>query len=90
MTRQFFALLALLSGLAALQAPAQAARFDSLACNVQALSQVAKSQVSAVSECAIGVAARKRTGIAPRPSRFALFSGIAPQPIHIRVDRAHE
>lgn len=52
MTRRLLAFLALLSGLAALHAPAHASRLDQLSYDVQALAEVADVQNGAACQCA--------------------------------------
>lgn len=61
MTRRLFALLALLSGLAALHAPAHASRLDSLSYDVQSLTQTAKAPGGAVCQCTPDERKRERS-----------------------------
>jgi hypothetical protein len=91
MTRQLFALLALLSGLAALSAPANASPLQALAANVEASAQSERPHSAVVQSATAAVRARTRIDrkgriTAPRLHR----SGIHSAPIFIKVDRALE
>jgi hypothetical protein len=91
MTRQIIALLALLSGLAALHAPAHASRLEQLSYDVQALAEVANSQGGAACLCTAPPQRRNRScdetkQAATRPR----FIGILPPSIVLGADRALE
>lgn len=91
MTRQLFALLALLSGLAALQAPANASPLAAMASDVQASSQAARANSAAVCQCEEAGKTSKRIcpqRKAPLP-RLRLFGLLGPS-IVIGADRALE
>ena len=91
MTRRLLALIALLSGLAALHAPAHASRLDQLSYDVQALSEAGAAHSGASCLCVRPPkkpdrACLKQEKRAPRP----VFPGVLPALMVIGVDRALE
>lgn len=90
MTRQFFAFLALLSGLAALQAPAQAARPDNLPCGVQSLAQAVKTPNSAVIACVVACDGADRLEADRALAGRGLCAEIVRPALVIGIDRSHE
>ncbi|MEM9309973.1 MAG: hypothetical protein AAGA34_00880 [Pseudomonadota bacterium] len=91
MTRRLLAILALLSGLAALHAPAHASRLDQLSHEVPALSQVLKGQGVAACQCERPPQRRKRNcsqnkAASTRPRLL----GALPPSLVIGADRALE
>ena len=91
MTRRLLAILALLSGLAALHAPAHASRLDELSYDVQALSEVANSKGGAACVCEHPPQKRNRVcddgkKAATRPRLI----GVLPPSLVMGADRALE
>ena len=92
MTRHFFALLALLSGLAAIGSPAQASLVESMACNSSIASLTAGDE-AARSE-AVKKRAKSATGRARRAVQPCACHEMQPAPIRVPVlmgiERAYE
>ena len=91
MTRRLLALVALLSGLAALHAPAHASRLDQLSYDVQTLTQTASTQGGASCQCAYPPKKAERLcleqkALITRPRML----GILPLSVVPGVDRALE
>ncbi|MEM1196822.1 MAG: hypothetical protein AAGH57_12015 [Pseudomonadota bacterium] len=91
MTRQLFTLLAFLSGLAVLQAPAHASQLDELSYDVQTLADMADAKGGAV--CACHYPPRK-SGLSCPDSKIRGFRprliGVLPPSIVLGADRALE
>ena len=91
MTRRLLALIALLSGLAALHAPAHASRADQLACNVQALADCGKSHGVSVNVGEQKPRMNKRSCPDQRkPNVRPRLLGVLPPSLIVGVDRALE
>ncbi|MEM6858670.1 MAG: hypothetical protein AAF559_12430 [Pseudomonadota bacterium] len=91
MTRRLFAILALLSGLAALHAPANASRLDQLSYDVQALADAVNAKGGAVCQCEHPPQEHKR--VCQDPDVQAMrprLLGILPPSLVLGADRALE
>ena len=91
MTRRLLALLAILSGLAALHAPAQASRVDRLAYDVQALAQATNAPHGAVCQRAHAPRAiPRKCPLQPTLILHPQAPGVLAPSLIIGVDRALE
>lgn len=91
MTRHFFALLALLTGLAALGSPAQASLAEALACNASiaaAAGEEASGSESAASQAA--PASLRDTREVARPERRPAVPAALRLPVLMGIERAYE
>ncbi len=88
--RLFFAFLALLSGLAAVQAPAHAARHEQLAYDVQSPSPACSQHGNVAGEAVCGVERLPGEGIDEPAQMRLLRLGVAARPVLIGIDKALE
>jgi len=89
MLRQLFAFLALVTGFAALSAPAQAAVASSAGVEVQQAAETAKAAKSAETACARRQKAQRMRGETVTPCASQPIVVYLPT-IHFGADRAHE
>lgn len=91
MTRRLLALLALLSGLAALHAPAHASRLDDLSYDIETLAEMAKSHGGAACQCERPAQKRKHV-CAERKKKTARprLIGVLPPSVVLGADKSLE